>query len=273
MTDPDVRRVLAQQTSWTVRHVPHEHMREGVAQIAQHIQAGPDQSMWIVDAVDDLDLYRLAAATAGRRLLVGASGVARGLTQQLGFVPSEPCWTAVKGPAAIIAGSCSVRTQEQVAAFAEKNPSMKLTPDDILHQPDLADDVVRWSSQQTRAPLVYTTAGRDEVATAQARYGMEVIAERTETILASIAHRLVREVGFRNLIVAGGETSGAVISRLGCSELRIGPSVAPGVPLLRAQGLPGTACAGPLGLVLKSGNFGSVSLFEDALARLGLAQC
>jgi uncharacterized protein YgbK (DUF1537 family) len=74
--------------------------------------------------------------------------------------------------------------------------------------------------------------------------------------------RQLRDAGVRKFVVAGGETSGAVVQALGVKVLRIGAQIDPGVPATASVG------AKPLGLALKSGNFGTVDFFAKALRRL-----
>ena len=83
-----------------------------------------------------------------------------------------------------------------------------------------------------------------------------------ERALAEIAKTLVDQDGVRRLVVAGGETSGAVVSALGVTGLHIGAQIDPGVP--------GTVTLGDrtLALALKSGNFGTPDFFEKALAQM-----
>jgi uncharacterized protein YgbK (DUF1537 family) len=100
------------------------------------------------------------------------------------------------------------------------------------------------------------------VAEVQRSLGVEAAGSRVEAILARVARRLV-DAGVRRLVVAGGETSGAVVQALGVRALRIGPQIDPGVPWTLALG--GSA---PLALALKSGNFGGDDFFRRAFALL-----
>ncbi len=93
----------------------------------------------------------------------------------------------------------------------------------------------------------------------QERFGVEGAGERVETILAGVAAGLVA-AGVQRLVVAGGETAGAVAGALGVTRLRIGPRIDVGVPWTIAESSP------PIGLALKSGNFGAPDFFTRALA-------
>jgi len=101
----------------------------------------------------------------------------------------------------------------------------------------------------------------ETVAAGQARYGGANVAHALEDLFASTARALVA-AGTRRLVIAGGETSGAVVSALDIEAVEIGPEIDPGVPALLAPG------ARPLALALKSGNFGAPDFFAKALAIL-----
>ena len=109
--------------------------------------------------------------------------------------------------------------------------------------------------------LIYASAPPAEVAAAQAALGRERAGALIEEALAAIARGLV-EAGVRRLVVAGGETSGAVVQALDVRALRIGPQIDPGVPSTVSIG------ARPLALALKSGNFGGVDFFAKAIGML-----
>ena len=108
--------------------------------------------------------------------------------------------------------------------------------------------------------LIYASATPDKVKQAQEQLGVAAAGERVERALARLAKELVAE-GVGKLLVAGGETSGAVVSALGISTLRIGEQIDPGVPWTQTH-LPGRET--PLSLALKSGNFGEVDFFSRA---------
>lgn len=112
--------------------------------------------------------------------------------------------------------------------------------------------------------LVYATSAPEQVAQVQKTLGVERAGKLVEEALGRIARALHAD-GVRRFVVAGGETSGAVVQALDVRALRIGPQIDPGVPW--------TATIGddPIALALKSGNFGTVDFFEKALAQLAQA--
>jgi uncharacterized protein YgbK (DUF1537 family) len=110
-------------------------------------------------------------------------------------------------------------------------------------------------------PLAYSSAAPADVARLQEKYGTEKLAAALDGFFADVAEGLTRS-GVTRLVVAGGETSGAVMARLGIDAVTIGPEIDPGVPLLAASG------GRKLGLALKSGNFGAEDFFEKAATML-----
>jgi uncharacterized protein YgbK (DUF1537 family) len=198
-------------------------------------------------------------------LVTAGSGLALGLAPNF----NERC-SASDGPAealprtggrrAVIAGSCSAATRRQVALMRERHPACRVLPADLARGEDVVSRVLAWARGEEDPILVYATADPEEVREAQAALGANEAGSLVETALARIARGLV-EAGFGRLIVAGGETAGAVVRELGVTGLAIGPEIDPGVPwtaTLEADGRP------PLALALKSGNFGSDDFFLKA---------
>lgn len=267
MTDPDIRRWLRRQTRSAVGHVPAQVVRQSSAAIAEALRAcaDRDQTLAIVDAVQDEDLVRIGEACADAPLLTGGSGVARGLPANLiarglargGHHRPE----GVPGPEAILAGSCSGQTRRQVDVHRVGHPALAVAAQDVMDDRVSAEDLVNFvQANRGRAPLVYSSATPAEVSAAQARYGRAFVSGRLEGLFAETARRLV-DGGVRRLVVAGGETSGAVAQALDLGGLRIGPEISPGVPVLLSE-------ATGLALALKSGNFGGDDFFTAALATL-----
>jgi uncharacterized protein YgbK (DUF1537 family) len=171
---------------------------------------------------------------------------------------------AVAGPAAILSGSCSDATNGQMARAAERFPVLRLDPLAVAEGLQGADDALDWARRHRGGPIVIgSTAPPDTVRAVQERLGRDEAGAMVEQTLAEIARRLVDELGVRRLVVAGGETSGAVVGALGVTALRIGPEIAPGVPATVAD--LGDGRSTTLALTLKSGNFGGPDFFAEAL--------
>jgi uncharacterized protein YgbK (DUF1537 family) len=263
MTDPDIVRVLARQTPRPVRLVPHDIVRRGAGAVEQRLQelSAEGVAYAVTDALTDDDLVTLGEACAALPLVTGGAGVATGLPanfRRRGLLASARDTTegeSVDGRAVVLVGSVSSATQEQVRRMAARYPAIKA---DVL-EPDIdrIERAVR-EALDSGAVIVHTASSLDEVARAQERLGARRAGERAEGVLAEIARRLVR-AGVRRIVVAGGETSGAVVTALGVRALVVGREIAPGVPWMTSVGDP------PLALALKSGNFGGPDFFLEAL--------
>ena len=261
MTDSDIRRWLAKQTQFEVGHVPALDVFAGAARIKRCLDAQHDDGkrLIVVDAIRDEDLMEIGCAAAGLPLITGGSGVAMGLpanfrkTGQIG--ESSSIWAGEEGRCVALSGSCSITTRAQVAFHGKSNPSLEILPADVIGGAISADRVTRWILEQPGVPLVYSSADPETVEAAQKAFGREATSHALETFFADVAKRIV-VAGVNRLVVAGGETSGAVVEGLGIIAMEIGPEIDPGVPAMRAnQGLV---------LALKSGNFGAAEFFAKA---------
>ncbi len=268
MTDANLVRVLGRQTDGTVGLVPYAVVTRGAEAIADALTAlqREGRRYAIVDAVSDEHLVAIGTAARRHALITGGSGVAMGLPENFrrdgllapGGDPSA--LPAVDGYAAVLAGSCSAATLGQIAAAGEHAPVLRLDP---LAHPDaaaLSAQALAWSSGKLgAAPVVIAaSASPDKVAALQEVLGRDAAGALVEHALAMIADGLFAR-GVRRLVVAGGETAGAVVSRLGVRSLRIGAEIDPGVPWTFAEGERDS-----LLLALKSGNFGAPDFFLKA---------
>ena len=276
MTDANLVRVLQAQTTRKVGLVPHEAVARGAAAIGERFAAltGQGIGIAIVDAISDADLMQIGTALADFRLVTAGSGIAMGLPQNWiargaltagADVQSLP---AASGRAAVVSGSCSVATNAQVRHFREQGlPALQIEPMALASEPDGAvNQALAWCDRQRADTplLVYATAEPAAVQRVQAELGVARAGELVERALARIAVGLV-ERGVRRLVVAGGETAGAVVQALGVTQLAIGAQIDPGVPWTAARS---PAARGDwLHLALKSGNFGSTDFFSKAFAR------
>ncbi len=271
MTDSNLVRVLARQSKFEVGLVPFDRVRAGAGAITKDFAALGDGGarMAIVDALDEDDLMRIGEACAGLPLVTGGSGVAIGLpanyrkAELLGDPAAADALPAVEGASAILSGSCSRATQEQVRLAAERCPSFRIDPLALGAGEDLVAAALDWAGSRLGADpvLITATAEPEAVKRAQDELGVERAGTVVEDALSRIAQGLVA-AGARRLIVAGGETAGAVVGRLGVTGLRIGPEIDPGVPWTVTLDEP------PLALALKSGNFGAPDFFLKAFEAL-----
>lgn len=269
MTDANLVRVLQAQCRGTVGLAAHEAVARGPQALRERFDALRAQGvrLAIVDAVDNNALRTLAQACDGLPLLTAGSGLALGLPAvyaDKGWLqPDEEAHRldAVGGAAAVVCGSCSQATQAQVAHWqAAGRPALAIDVRALAAGAPVVQQALDWARAQGPSPvLVYSTAPAEAVQALQGELGVAAAGALVEDGLAAIAQGLVA-AGVRRLVVAGGETSGAVVQALGVRQLRIGPVIDPGVPWTQAEGR-------PLWLALKSGNFGAVDFFAKALAQ------
>ena len=257
MTDPDLARWLARQSSGPVALAPWEVVSRGEDALRDALAEA--SGLVVCDAFTDEHLVTIARATRGFPLVVGGSGIGLAMPALLGASGEAAAWRGVAGPAVALAGSCSRATRGQVAAHAEAgHPLRRLTPEDAVEGRLDPEALADWALAQAGVPLLSSSDDPEAVAAAQDRLGRERVAGALEALMGRLAAALV-ERGARRLVVAGGETSGAVVSALGLDALEIGPAIDPGVPALRAR-RDGTALA----LALKSGNFGRPGFLAHA---------
>jgi uncharacterized protein YgbK (DUF1537 family) len=221
----------------------------------------------VVDVLSNADLFAIGHAAAKHSLVTGGSAIAAGLVRNFKqVVPHTQDATArcaPRGRALVIAGSCAEATRRQIAAVQNTWPHRKIDLDALQRDPSGIDTVVSWAIEQNQQlpVLINASSTPQEVTAMQDRYGIENAGAMVEAALSALAHRLVG-AGFRRLVVAGGETSAAVLSALDIEALRIGAQIDPGVPWTS------TLTERPLMLALKSGNFGGDDFFSRAFALL-----
>jgi uncharacterized protein YgbK (DUF1537 family) len=272
MTDANLVRVLHTQSTLPIGLLSYDQISNGSAAATTALQQLADngQKLIITDALDNDHLRTIAAATATWPLLTGGSGIARelpGIWRSRKLLTSQRCeltLPAISGRALIIAGSCSAATQRQVALMKSRCAAVQIDAVQAVADPQaLVDSILEFAARHTDGPLmVYSTVSSEELSALQSQLGGTVVANVLETVSAEIGRRLVDEQGFRKLVVAGGETSGAVMRALKIRALRIGPRIAAGVPWTESIGQQ------PLAIALKSGNFGDDAFFETAIEML-----
>lgn len=269
MHDSNLVRVLARQSNTQIGLVDLATVTRGAEAVRARLAelSGKGTGAAIIDAVFDRDLETIGLVAAEHRLSVGASGIGLGLARALvstGKVKATATGGAgapVGGPAACLAGSCSQATLQQIANAERIMPVLHLDPDRIITGADEVQRALDWAEPRlAEGPvLIASSSTPDQVAALQARHGRDAAGHAIEQAVADIAEGLVKS-GVRRLIVAGGETSGAVVDRLKIPGFLVGVEIAAGVPVLRAVGAERAML-----LALKSGNFGGPEFFSDAL--------
>jgi uncharacterized protein YgbK (DUF1537 family) len=270
MTDPLLTRVLQRQCKDRVGLIAYGVVEQGSAAIREaEAQLRADGvRIAIVDALTDAHLVAIGEACADLKLLTGGSGLALGLPENFrraGLLRSQAAGVlpGFSGYAAVLAGSCSAATQRQVAKMKTGSNWFEIDPIALRENPAAVAQALRWARLRLGAEpvLIYSTADPLAVERAQTVLGRERAGHLVESAMGEIAKGLVG-MGVRRLVVAGGETSGAVLTALGIEGLRIGEEIDPGVPWTASLGDP------PLALALKSGNFGSDDFFLKVFEKL-----
>jgi uncharacterized protein YgbK (DUF1537 family) len=271
MHDSNLVRVLARQSTAKIGLTDLAVIVRGPEAMRTHLAdlAGQGFGAAIADAVFERDLETIGMVALDHHVSVGASGIGLGLARALvasgrakANGAEDISGKPVGGPAACLAGSCSQATLQQIASAEQAMPVLRLDPEKVVAGKDETRRALGWAQERLSkgAILIASSSTPDQVSALQARHGRDPAGQAIEQAMADIAEGLVKS-GVRRLVVAGGETSGAVVDRLGIPGFLVGPEIAAGVPVLRAVG----AAQGDMLLALKSGNFGGPGFFRDAL--------
>ena len=256
MTQSRLRDILAPQTARPIHEVGADAVWAGPAALRSTLGSEP-AGYTVVDAMTDADLETIATAVSDWRVVIGGAGLALGMTGPRPGTLSQI--EVTPGRRLIVCGSASAKTRAQIAHAAHTLPGRKLDIEAIADDPEqVVADTVSWleTLDADSIPLVYTVGSLDDI-----RRGPEgnTVSGRIEEVLSAIVDRATAELGVAQVIVAGGETSGAVVQRLGIQRLLIGPRIAPGVCWSAAE-----TAHGPVTIALKSGNFGADDMFTTA---------
>ena len=271
MTDPNLVRVLQAQCQRKVGLIDHSVVAQGEAAIRARIATLKAEGVGIaiVDAVSNADLLRMGPALSDMALVTAGSGVAIALPANFGLQHTDQAAAlpAASGLQAVVSGSCSVATNQQVLHFIQSGrPALAIDPLRIAAGQDVRAEALAWAQDKiAHGPvLIYSTAEPAAVKSIQGQLGVKQAGAMVEQTIAGIARGLV-ELGVRQLVVAGGETSGACVQALEIEQMRIGGQIDPGVPWCHAA-----SPAAPQGLhiTLKSGNFGTPDFFSKAFTAL-----
>ena len=264
MRDSSLVRVLAAQSKYPVGLVPHATVAKGAPAIQKAFEdlRADGVRHAIVDAINDRDLMKIGAACADLALVTGGSGVALGLPEnfrksgRLRVNKKAAALPKAKGSAAVLAGSCSEATLGQIAAMKADHPWFYLDALKLAKGKAHTAEALAWAVPKLKGGpvLIYASASPSAVKRIQRALGAEKAGALVEKAMARIAKGLVA-AGVGRLVVAGGETSGAVVGGLGIRALRIGAEIDPGVPWTMSMGTPA------IHLALKSGNFGGPDFF------------
>jgi uncharacterized protein YgbK (DUF1537 family) len=269
MTDPNLVRFLARQTTHGVALLPHATLQAGIAAAREAVAAlhRAGRCHVLADTADDDDV----ALTAQLAVETGAPVVAsdpmvfhyaRLIAGDGGRRQDPP--PQISGPAAVLAGSVGPIALGHLAYFGRDHPILRLALDDPRPEREIVADALAWAAAHFgRVPFAITTADDPEgVARVQAAQGAMGAARKAEGLLGGIA-RALYDKGARRIVVAGGETSGAVVAALGLTRARALPAGPLGGGFCIAEGP-----AGPVSLYLKSGKLGAEDVLVQALAAM-----
>ncbi|CAM3810130.1 3-oxo-tetronate kinase [Polynucleobacter antarcticus] len=271
MTDANLVRVMQVQCQHHVGLIEYQDILAGTDAISSkiaHLKAS-NIKIAIVDAVTNDDLYRIAPALKDHPLITGGSGIAIGLPANFGLHPhpASSKLPPAKGFQAIVSGSCSQATNLQVESFKSLGgAAYVVNPLELSEESEeqLLEEILMWAKPQLLLGpvLVYSSASPEQVKEVQSQLGVQAAGSAIENLLGLVAKGLIT-LGVGQLLVAGGETSGACVKALGIDQMQIGQQIDPGVPWCYAlvQGR-------PLHLALKSGNFGAPDFFTNAFSKL-----
>ncbi len=272
MTEPDIRQCMMQQCGQSVAHVDLNVVYQGseAVRIALRAAANDNHGFCVVDAITDNDLINIGAAVRDDKLVTGGSGVAMGLPRnfiQRGVAHIHvDTFQPVSGPGVILAGSCSNATRGQIEAHRRNNPVYAIDVSKVMSGDIDSSTLLEFIHRHADTlPLIYSSATPDEVTTLQALYGASEVSEKLDNLFADTACNMI-EQGVKRIVVAGGETSGAVaqavVETLGVEAMLIGPEIDPGVPILNV------GISNPIAIALKSGNFGTTDIFAKAMSMM-----
>ncbi|MFD4638165.1 3-oxo-tetronate kinase [Lentzea sp. NPDC058436] len=258
MTDSNLVRVLGRQTPHPVGLLPLDVVRGGA--IREHLDSLAAKGIRhvVVDATEDADLLAVARATVHLPVVTGGAGLAGAIARATTTTAQAEPATLPSGPAVVLAGSCSAATLAQLDQALARFPGHRLDPVRTSDPEDLVQEAFAWLDEHFGdGPVVlYSSASPDQRAAARAAMGPHT-SELLEQALGRVAERAVK-LGARRVVVAGGETSGAVTTALGVEQVLVGDEADRGVPWCLTTG------DDPLALLLKSGNFGGPDLLVRA---------
>ena len=269
MTDADIRRWLGWQMRTPVGHVPLQTIRKGPEEVSRALEDCAEEGivLAITDAVDEGDLATIGSAVKSAPLVTGGSAIASVLA---GNFPSfaqgarpAPVVETVNGPGVVLSGSCSHATRKQIENFAQEHPTVAIDVAAVVEGRFGAAELFAALDQyRGKSPLAYSSGTPESVSNLQMRYGVDRIASQLDELFGRTAVML-KNAGFNRIVVAGGETSGAVVDALAPAQLAVGQEIDPGVPSLYS--VDGSES---YRIALKSGNFGALDFFEKALVVL-----
>ena len=264
MTDANLVRVLGRQSPFPVGLVPLEIVDAGATAMQERfaVLERDGHRVAIVDAVLDRHVDAIGCACRDFPLVTGGAALG-GALARAAITARTPAGAAPRmqsGPAVVLSGSGSAATLAQVRRLAADVHHRSIDPLALARDGAVLPELVQWAVEHARRGpvLLYSTAPPETVRNAQRELGRREAAALLEHAFGALAAALAQD-GVRTFIVAGGETSGAVLESLGIRMIGFGEEIDPGVPWTHSLDPEG------FDLALKSGNFGSPEFFIKAL--------
>jgi uncharacterized protein YgbK (DUF1537 family) len=268
MSDSNLKRLIEAQGNGIAEIVNVAVIDSGESVIVEALQKASEQSKYIIlDALNTEHLINISHSVKAFKFITGGSGLATDLAQEYVQLGGTLNGQSNKdqnnaSPVLILSGSCSAMTQQQVAVYQQAHPALQLNPIQIANGEQTVDSINQWMLNNIAAsPLIYASANAESVNLVHQTLGKNEAAELIEQTFCELALK-AKINGARNFIVAGGETSGAVVKALDIRAFEIGQSIVPGVPVVT------TLDEVSISLALKSGNFGQQDFFVKAKRKL-----
>ncbi|MGA1326103.1 MAG: 3-oxo-isoapionate kinase OiaK [Rubrivivax sp.] len=287
MDESDLRVHLARQTPRRIGLVNLAQMQQGRGDAALRALQGPDQPVVMLDVVDDhtqREAGRLVWQQRGQGVFsASSSGLQYALAawwRSRGWLPATPSLPqASPQPCiAVVSGSCSPASAAQIDWAEAHGFAVERLDVAACVQPDRAEPeierLVAWAAQAVSrgvSPIVCSARGPDDPAvtgfeTLTRRLGCTRAqgAERIGMALAEVMRRLLDRSDLRRVVVAGGDSSGAVAGHLGLQAFTVLAGLAPGAPLCRAWS--DDPRRDGLEIVLKGGQVGGAAFYGEVRA-------
>lgn len=269
MNDSSIIRMIETQGQGKAISIPYNIIDQGQTAISQALVDGSKHHKYLVlDAINEQHLKSIGKCLKDYKLITGGSGLALDLCHE--FISSggaksnaKDAIKPINAPSLVLSGSCSAMTQKQVSEYSREHPMLQLDVEKLTTGEQNLETILMWlTSVKNEAPIITATAAPEEISHNQEKFGADYIADLIEKTLSSVAVAAKDTLNFRNFVVAGGETSGAIVNALKADSFYIGKTIAPGVPMVQTTGIT------PLNLALKSGNFGDPNFFNKAIETL-----
>ncbi len=268
MKDANLLRLMEDQAQGKAALIDQNIVAKGSKSITKVLRNYRNQGKHyiVIDSICTKDLDIVAAAIYHEMsLFTGGSGLGGGLakyiaTSQASYgKPASSLGEPQKAETVILSGSCSLMTQAQVKNYQDKAPAFCLDVAQAIKNNHYPQEIAAWyqnNNNQPLAPLIYATTDAQALKEIQKNHGGDIASKAIENVFSALA-KILQQQGVCNFIIAGGETSGAVVQSLNIQSFYIGPKIAPGVPWVKCT-------KNHYSLALKSGNFGDENFFQIA---------